>query len=159
MSRDVVLADCDGVSGSSTFDNADDAPSLEAAERSRLHDLDFVAGLCFVLLVMHMDNCLAVDDLMVERMRSLVRDGNLNGFVARAAGDETYECLARITRNGSDGGHGVGAVGAKGALSGNRGRFLLGGENGFEARNVFAVASEQMRLLYLSSVLAQAELK
>ena len=61
-----------------------DAPALEAADRAGLHDLDLVADLGLVLLVVDVKDGLAIDDLVVKRVRRLVGDGDLDGLVARA---------------------------------------------------------------------------
>src|SRR5882724_4653867 len=103
---DIGLADRDGVGGDGVLDDAKDAPALQAAERAGLHDLDLVVDLGLVLLVMHMHDGLAIDDLVVERVRRLVGDGDLDRLVARAAGDEADDGLARVAGTGSDGGHG-----------------------------------------------------
>jgi hypothetical protein len=50
-----------------------------------LHDLDLVAHLGLVLLIVDVQNGLAVDDLVVTRMRRLVGNGDLDGLVAGAS--------------------------------------------------------------------------
>jgi hypothetical protein len=110
LSGDVVLADSDSVGGHGTLDDADNTPALETTKGASLHDLDLVANFGVVLLIVNVHDGLAIDDLMVKRVRGLVRDGDLDRLVARTAGDETDEGFARVARTGSDGGHGVGAI-------------------------------------------------
>src|SRR5436309_965277 len=103
---DIGLADRDRVGRDGLRDDADDSPALQAAERAGLHDLDLVAHLGLVLLVMDVKHGLAVDDLVIERVRRLVGDRDLDGLVARAARDESDLSLARIAGAGSGGRHG-----------------------------------------------------
>ena len=69
-------------------------PALQAAERPGFHDLDLVADLRLVLLVVDVKDGLAIDDLVIARMRRLVSNGDLDGFVAGTAGDKTNQGLA-----------------------------------------------------------------
>src|SRR5271170_8276332 len=84
---DIVLGDRGG-GGDASLDDTDDAPAFQAAERTGLHDLDLVTDLDLVLLVVDVQHRLAVDDLVVERMRRLVGDRDFDGFVAGTTADE-----------------------------------------------------------------------
>ncbi len=105
---DVGLADGGDVGGDGALDDVDDAPALEAADRTGFHDLDLVADLGLVLLVVDVHDGLAVDDLLVAGMRDLEGDGDLDGLVTGAAGDVSDQGLAGIA-DGS--GHGSGFLG------------------------------------------------
>src|ERR1019366_7937957 len=100
----------DGLGGRAhgALDDGDDAPALQAAQGAGLHDLDLVAHLGLVLLIVGMHDGLSVDNLVVERVRGLVGDGYLDGLVARAARDKAQEGLALVAGFGRGGGHGVG---------------------------------------------------
>ena len=100
---DILFGDRDGVGGDGFVDNRDDAPALEAAERAGFHHLHLVADLGLVLLVVDVEDGLAVDDLVVKGVRRLVGDRDLDGLVARAARNETDLGLARAPRAGNDG--------------------------------------------------------
>src|SRR6185369_7927847 len=106
--------------------------------RACLRDLGLVTGRGLVLLVVDVKDGLAVDDLVVKRVRRLVGDGDLDGLVAGAARNETDLGAARIALAGSGGGHG-GACGLGGVRSGGGGGlgFLLRVDR-LEARDVLA---------------------
>src|SRR6478609_7498441 len=150
---DILLGNRGGGAHGS-LDDADHAPALEAADRAGLHDLDLVAHLGLVLLVMDVKDGLAVDDLVVKRVRRLVRDGDLDGLVAHLGADEADLGLAAIVADVS--GHGCErlAPAASGSL---RGFLLL--QDGLQARDVLAVGAQEVRLLDLAGILAQAELE
>ncbi len=80
----------DGLSGDLRgFDDADDAPALELRKRTGLHDLDLIARLALVLFVVSVQDGTALDFLPVDGVRNGVLEVHLDGFVARAGGDET----------------------------------------------------------------------
>src|SRR5476649_1021154 len=68
---DVVLGNGGG-GDDAGLDDADDAPAFQAAERTGLHDLDLVTNFGLVFLVVDVEHGLAVDDLVVKRVRRLV---------------------------------------------------------------------------------------
>ena len=86
---DVLFGDGFGRGADRVLDNGKDAPALEATERTGLHDLDLVADLGLVFLIVRVHDGLTIDDLVVERVWCLVRDGDLDGLVTGATGDET----------------------------------------------------------------------
>jgi len=61
----------------------DDAPAFQTANRTGLHDLDLVANLGLVLLVVNVHDGLAIDHLVITRVWRLVRNGHFDRFVAR----------------------------------------------------------------------------
>eukprot|EP00456_Euglypha_rotunda_P044729 TRINITY_DN3532_c1_g1_i10.p1 TRINITY_DN3532_c1_g1~~TRINITY_DN3532_c1_g1_i10.p1 ORF type:complete len:328 (+),score=34.73 TRINITY_DN3532_c1_g1_i10:131-1114(+) len=103
---DIGLGDGGTISGDGLLDDRHDAPALQPADRTGLHDLDLVAHLGLVLLVMDVKDGLAVDDLVVERMRGLVGDRDLDGLVAGTARDEADLGFARGALAFGGSGHG-----------------------------------------------------
>jgi hypothetical protein len=100
---------------------------------------------------------LAVNDLMVERVRGLVSDRDLDGFVARAARDKADLCFALVALTGDGGGHGSSWL--TGVRSGGDGFAFRGGESGLETSDVFAERTQFVGLLDLTRLLAQTKLK
>ena len=101
LGGNINLTDRDGVGRDCLLDNRHDAPAFQTAERTGLHDLYLVAYLGFVFLVVNVKNGLAIDDLMVERMRRFISDSNLDGLIAGTAGDEADLGFALVALAGS----------------------------------------------------------
>ena len=144
----IIFADRSAIGGNGSLNDFDDAPALESAQRTSLHDLDLVTDLGLVLLVVHVHNGFTIDGLLVTRMRDLVGNGNLDGLVARTAGDETGEVLARIAGRG---GHVDIRLGG--------GLLILGGARSLETGDILTEDTQLVGLLDLTGLLAQAEVK
>src|SRR5438309_1176087 len=86
--------------------HGDNAPALQTADRTGFHDFNLITDLGLVLLVVDMKDGLAIDDLVVTRMGRLVWDDDLDGLVARAAGDDADNGFARAALARSGSGHG-----------------------------------------------------
>ena len=76
------------------FQNCSDTPALEAADRASLCDLNLVADVGFILLVVRVQDGFAVNNLVLERMWNLVRNRDLDRLVARATSYESVQSLA-----------------------------------------------------------------
>ena len=100
LGRDIDFADRDCVSGDRLLDNRHDAPPLQTTKGAGFHHLNLIANLGLVLFVVNVKDGLAVDDLVIERVRGLVRDRDLDRFVARAACDEADLSFALIALAG-----------------------------------------------------------
>jgi hypothetical protein len=138
-------------------DDGHDPPALQAAERARLHDLDLVADLGLVLLVVRVHDGLAVDDLVVKRVRRLVRDRDLDRLVAGAARDEADDGLARVAGTGKWRRTWLMDSGLQAARR-RRARLVLL-QDGLEAGDVLAEGAQLVGLLDLAGLLAQAQLE
>src|SRR5687768_14004213 len=62
----IGLADRGAFNGDGLLQDRDDTPALQPADGTGLHDLNLVANLGFILLVVDVKDGLAVDDLMVK---------------------------------------------------------------------------------------------
>src|SRR5690606_13639278 len=65
----------------SRLDHFDDPPALELAEGTSLHDQYLVARLALVLFIVRVNDRLAVNHLLIARVRNLVGDRYLDGLV------------------------------------------------------------------------------
>src|SRR2546430_8253339 len=77
------------------FDDLDQAPPLQLAERSRFHDPNRVAVLRFVLFIVRVKFLLLLHDLAELRMRHAGDRANHDRLVHRARNHLAYARLAR----------------------------------------------------------------
>ena len=131
------------------FDDADHAPALQLGKGAGLHDLDAVAGLALVLLVMGVQHGAALDLLAVHGVRHGVLEVDLDRLVPGAGDDDGGEGLAV----GAGLGHRETWVGG--------GLLLLGlaGEDGQATGDLLAEGAETGGILDRAGGLAQAELQ
>jgi len=141
------------------FKDFDETPALEAAERSGLHDADAIANLGFVFLVVGMEFGNVFGDFPELWMRHTSDRADDNRLVALIGNNFSYACLAQCACAFRRGGRGFNSGGRFAHLLGRWCPGLLEAENGFDTGDVATQGTEHVRLLELSTLLLNPEVK
>ena len=140
----------------SVFEDFDQTPALESAERAGFHDTHTIADLSFVLLVVSVKFCNMLGDLAEFGMRHTSHRTNDDGFIHLVGDDFTDAGLAEGALADRGGSWDSGGFFAH-LLCRWRRRFQA--EHGFDTGDVAAQGMEHVRLFKLSALLLDAEVK